>query len=521
MSLLLKQEEKEKQQTGTVRIIQEERPSGWIPHAKLVSKDLRVKIKKNYTVNETKGKAMLVEQISLGEEKTLSVIVQETKDKSWVGMEFVHSSKEDVKKLFKTVPRQQIDTKLMTYPLIAMLFISISLEFWLIYKLAWKKELILITKEDWIQIILATMLLFSLMGWFYYWVHKQDVQVSNFTTTRAPVSRSFQVYFAGKRYIIECPTYGGFFWHDEMPDKTLFGYSVDELEEWAKDENGESIVRQIRLLNSQIQVVRSQSVQLFQELQDMDQELIEKQLELAGLMRDPHADPSRKKQLEKEIDELKAKRAELQLGLDELKKESREEIEKAEQQIAVLGQKYVNAIEKLIGKDKALDEKKKEQILNAIATIAALEDEVAALRNTVVLLERSHAGLYEEHAHLSETFNERVFDSVARQTGTNYEISIITYDPETGTSRINSSSQKPLFDTNKIIVALVWGAILLGGLAMFWQLIKVIINAFASLHYAVALALIFFMALALLLLFRIANKAVAWVSGADQTIHMK
>ncbi len=490
----------------------EDRPSAWIPEAILLSEDLRCKIKENVIVQETKGKAYIVDQIKLSDSETMTTIVQQNKNGAWVGMEIIHPSSIDLKQSIREIRAVEKDQSPLFYPLFLMIGVLLALEAWMLWKTAVKKEPILITAAGWRQIVLGLVILLLIQGWFTFYVFQRRIHYSLFTATRKPVSRSFQVRLAGKRYTLECPVYTGFFWNESMPDELLFGFSAEDVER-ILGSAGEHIMTQIRMLRDQIRLLREKIMLHFENMKMKEKTWQKKKNEVIQSVH--NAEFENLSSLEKEEKHAKNE-------FDAARKEylsKKAEIEKAiaedQQKIQTLITQYKQVLENLRGQ-KITDEQMNE-ILHSQQIIASLRDEKAQLRDRIIALERSHAGMYEELMQVSETINERVYEGIARHMNTNYEVNILNHDPETGLPQSGTIRENEKVNWNVVLPPLFQGLTFLMLFGLLIYSIRWFSSAFAVLHPVVAILLLIAIIVVAIIVSSWVNKVISYSQGASET----
>ncbi|MHA1407169.1 MAG: hypothetical protein ACTSSG_07285 [Candidatus Heimdallarchaeaceae archaeon] len=511
MSQQLTQLSKEQMQFK-LKVKYETKPTTLLPTAQLVSNDLRVKVKDIGILFETHKKAWLVEQIELNENKLLSTILQQTTSGAWVAFEVVHDKDVEINKTFVEISRASKDLKIMMYPAYFLICILAFIEILLIKKTLFEKEVIILTKHDWQNILWITI---AVIGWFallFYYVQKQKLHEAYFQSVGLEYvsERTLDFYFLRKnrtlRYTIVLQCYRGYYYHPDLPKHELF------RENRVDKETLENIKHQLKLANDAIRVIQQKELELHEEIETLQNE--QRELQMMFLLQTEQDEVINDKLKEnKQILETKKQ------ALDELKKRIIIEQKEYEEKKVKLQKEFFDIIKDVYSLDeKKVSEQKLQEIIYAHQLSEKLRAKIADLRNINITTHETLAGLYDTMAQMQESFNQRVAEESARRTNTHYEYAIIAENdeivPRTETKTPKRSGDLGEKLLNVLLQMLIYAAII-GGL--IWGIIT-IIKQIATLNPIVATLIIVSMAIVLIVAYKMTNRFIKFATDTDQTI---
>jgi len=514
------QESTQEQMKFKLKVRYETKPTTLLPTAQLVSKDLRVKVKDVGILFETHKKAWLIEQIELNEEKVLSTILQQTTSGAWVAFEVIHDKDVEIQKTFVELNRASRDISIMMYPAYFLIGILAFIEILLIKKTLFEKEVIILTKHDWQNILWITI---AIAGWFallFYYVQRQKLHEAYFQSVGLEYvsERTLDFYFIAKtafknkktlRYTVTLQCYRGYYYHPDLPSKTFFQEDRVDLNTL------EQIKHDLKLANDAIRIIQQKELELNEEIETLQQE--QRELQLMFLQRadsDEHI-TEKLEENKKILDEKKA-------ALDQLKKRIAQQQKEFAERQQKLQREFYEIIKDVFSLDeKKITEEKIQEIIYSNQLAEQLRSKNADLRNIAISQSETIAGLYDTLAQMQESFNQRVAEESARRTNTRYEYQIVA-DPTQDVTLSGNVQQTPRRRSsgatdnllNVLISLIVYGGII-GGIT--WAIITIITKV-ATLNPIVAVLIILGMALALTVAYKLTNRFISFATDTSARV---
>ena len=503
------QEQLKEQMKFKLQVRYDTKPTHHIPHARLVAKDLSIKVKDEAGIMfETHKKAWLIDQIELTENKIQSTILQQSTIGAWIAFETIHDKDVELEEIFVEISKASKNLKLMTYPLWFIIGILVIIEGLLIKKTLFDKEVIMLAKHDWINIILISLSVMLLFILFFYYILKQVMNEGYFRINgHEYVSiETVEFYIELKsplglkrtaKYQITLQTYRGKYYHPDRADQLSF----------AKDREPLSTIKHIRqklkMARDAILTLREREYELDGDIDTLQQE--ERDLELLAIKKsitniesqisekkltspiiietkndkDPKKTTIEEEQITRDIikeliendEELKELRNQIKIKLDEKEQVKNQiELKKTEYQ-GLLGDLRSQFSEALGSSFKFDPEKDKDEqideILDSHNRAVYYKSKAADLRNTILHLRQNMGGLYHVNSQMSESFEHRLAVASAQVANTDYDYQIIAGSEEevalaekTGSETIARNKQARGIPFDRVInIFIVMGAI--------------------------------------------------------------
>ncbi len=534
---------------------QDRKPTHLIPTAQLISKDMEVKVKDNNIIFETHGKAWLIEQIELSNNKVQSTLLQESTAGAWVAFETIHDKDVDIQEIFVQTRKASRDLKLMTYPLWAMIAALMIIEILLIKKTVIDKEVIILTKHDWSNFAWISIAAISIFALFFYYLINKKVHEAYFRITGHDYIsvETLDFYFEMKtiltreqktmRYTLTVQIYRGTYYHPDKPEPDHFANDREPLS------TIKMLQHKIKMTNDAVTEIVQKQYDTFEELaalreeeRDLEHSAIKKSindLEENLQQENPKTNATNTKEGSKQTTEKQLNKDPIQELIDndtELK-EQRDEIherqEKFEQlkdnlstkldilegQLTQYRKQLFDAIKSEFTLDKKQDKTEQIQdIVDAHERAQYYRAELANYRNMVLNLRRNIAGVYDWSLQMDESTEQRVAAETARKTRTDYSYQILVEDSDGSTQPTNenqvvatSKRSGSSYASDRIINILVIASILAGIVGGGYWLATNLFDHFAD-KPGIATVILISLILLVLVGIKFANWATNYVS---------
>ena len=556
MSKQLQEFAKEKMEFK-LKVRYDQEPTTLIPTAELISNDLRLKVKEHNSniLFETHKKAWVVEQLDLSDQEQMSTIIQQTTTGAWIGFECVHPKDVVIKQTFIETSRANRDIKIMLYPMYFIIGIVIATEIWLIWKTLIKKDIIILTKNDWIIIAIA---MIAIIGWFTYIFHKMRnmklheayFEIKSLEYTKVD---TYDFYFKVKRstggtftlrYTLTLQVFKGNFFHPDLPRREK--KSATTKQENLQDLNTiENLKEELKIANDTLLVLREKEHELFVALDSLKKEQtkhylknVSDELTIKKPKDNDIVNPlviDELKSLDQDIILLREKSA---LELDEQITTTQKDLTDLRTKIAAqkknfeekqqqLQQQLLEAIEGVYIFNPERDKLAQiQELLNADQIAKKYRSQNADLRNIVLNLKQAISGLYDTNYQMQESFNQRVAEESARRTNTDYSYEIVAgSQADIALSEEATQKQKQRRSSSggfsiDVVRLLMTALVFLGGLAATIYGIIKIVEYFSLIHPIIALLIILAMILLVVALIWLANKVMARVTATDTSMRL-
>jgi len=499
-----------------LKVRYESEPNTILETAHLISRDLRVKVKDIGILFETKGKAWVVETLELNDEKMLSTVVQQTVGGAWIAFEVVHEKDVAIEKMFIEVERASRDLSIMMYPMYFVIGVLMVIEFLLIKKTVFEKELIILTRQDWQVIMWISIAVIGWFGFLLYYVRKQRIHEAYFQSIGLDYTteRTLDFYFLSQsilkqkrtlRYTITLQCLRGYYYHPDLPEKVFFSQDRTDILTL------EDIKHQLKLATDAIKVLEEKEFEIYEEIETIKSE--ERELQRAYLQHDDIELEERLKEISTLLKQKKDQIAEIQ---KEIAKTKEEKLKRK----AVLQKEFFDIIKDVFGIEFTTKHKeKKNEFLYAYDHIQKLRSVVADLRNQNITLKQALAGTYNTLTQLQDTFNQQVAEESARRTSTNYEY-LITDEDKLAQSE-KQQKQSSSVSGDMILNALIKLAVFAGVIGGLVYAIITIIKNVAALNPLVAVLIILGMAIALTVAYKLTNRFVSFATDTNARIKLQ
>lgn len=517
------------QMSHPLKVKYEKNPTTLIPTAKLISKDLRVKVKDVGIIFETKGKGWLIEQIEISNSQIVSTILQQTTSNAWIAFDVVHDKDVTIDKTWVEIPRSHRDMKIMMYPAWFTMAILAAIEVILIKKTLIDKDIIILSKDNWTNILWITI---AVIGWFalvFYYAQKLRLHEAYFQSVGYDYvsARNLDFYMTAKRSgkpitlrhteTVSC--YRGFYHHPDLPEKRPF------KEERIDKESVDAMRYELKLARDGLRQVQEREFDITSEIEVLNEE--KRQMQLIQINPGPEEVSA---QRIKDMDEIIALK---EVQLRDLKKELTEEHKKFEIKVEKLKKEFYKVLQSIYGfDDKKELEKTFEQLFYSAKIADKLRSKVADLQNQLITSRESEGGLYFTLAQQQDTFNQRVAEEAARRTNTTYDYQIISTTEEgeiipvttsgaeipgtvPGKKRFGVGSQ---LNTETLIPLLIKFSFLTGFVFGFIYLIKYTSDIFAKTNPWLVVVVSIGLIIGVIVVSNILNRILKFKSAADYTI---
>ncbi|MHA1910420.1 MAG: hypothetical protein ACTSYA_01880 [Candidatus Kariarchaeaceae archaeon] len=469
----------------SLEIKYDNKPSAWIKKAEKFADDLRVTVKDDIEIFRTQGKAYWVDRFPLpnnpsngsSEPEVVYNVIQQTTDGIWVSFNYITSAKTKLERTFRKVQATQYDQKLLFYPMIPLLLLSLGLEIFLVVKMV-RREFIFFTMNV-VKLSVANAALFIVLTAFlsYYIKHKSLLEANFSILAGEKMSILIDCYIDNssfipgldklrgkiKRYTMTVLCFTGFYWHDSWPDSELMGITSNQL-----SDGPQGLRKKIKTKDAEIIIVDKKLDILYSKLIDLEEKL--KQTGIIVLekskMRDYPEDLAKKHH--SDYDEL----INLRLQIHSLDTQ----IKELETKKGTMFKEYSQEIKKILNSKKDLEEERVKQIIDYNATIAAYQDEINNYRQSLIVRDNSNEGMKSQIVDLTETINARANISASMMASTNYTPSlIIGPNGESHGGDLHSTNKKEsVFDNISFdgIVQIFALALTIGFLVYLFQQLK-------------------------------------------------
>lgn len=427
-----------------MKVKHEKKPTSLLNTAKLISKDLRVKIKNVNVLFETHKKAFLIEQIQLSEKKMISTIIQETTSKAWVQFEVVHEKDVELKTTFTEVKRMQRDIKIMMYPLWFVIAIMAVIEGILLKKTLFDKDIIILSRDDWRVILwigVSIILMFALM---FLYIHRLNLHEGYFQIIGLDFvsEQTADFYMISKRigsrntetfrYTLTCTCFRGYYTHPDKPEKLPF------KKERKKLKDVEAAKHNYLLASDDLRLYQEEEVKIAEEIEDLRSE--EREL---NIVQQQQKKQIRDKPDGEEIEEEIIVDLPFSVVLNEsddalvilktMKEEKQTEqsaiqtlISQQKEIVQTLRQTYLSCLEDIYDfDDKELQKIEMSNLIDAFELNQSYRRINSQLNNRIIHLNETVGGLYDTMSQYQFSENQRVSEESSRRTSTKYSYELV------------------------------------------------------------------------------------------------
>lgn len=523
-----------------------------LPTARLISKDLRVKVKDVGIIFETHKKAWVVEQIEMSENKLISSILQQTVTGAWISFDVIHEKDVSIEKVFVEHTRASRDMSMMLYPFYLLTGIMLLVEILLLKKTLIDKEIIILTKHDWQNIAWISV---AVVGWFllfFLWLRKKKLHEAYFQCVGDEyiTERTFDFYFIMKnqigqkktmRYSLTAQNYYGEYYHPDLPkvehfkndrtDLNTIQHTRHELTR-VNDQLHEIRVRKMSI-NEEIDTVKQEQRELDQELDRMKTNNDQEQIDQIKTMTDktPPIITPQELMLDTRISENKEL---LDLKNDEFVKmqgDLNKEEKIAETKKLKLEKELYEMLKDVFSKNESIEKEEDfEQIIYAHQINSSLRTQLAQKTNIIISQAKNIGSLYSTQMQLDESFDQRVASESARISNSDYGFVVVSDPNDSRKSMIyNEGLQQKTntrgrggigANTNTWLNGLFTLLIVFGIVgACVWAFIE-ISKALSNVHPFYIILIVIGIGLILLLVNKLVSRAMKYARDDDSSVNL-
>lgn len=512
----------------SLKVKHEAKPTTILSTAKLLSKDLRVKVKDVGIMFETHKKAWLIDVKELSADKMISTILQQTTTKAWVTFEIIHDKDVEIDKTWVQIKKAQRDISIMLYPSYFVIGVLAVIEFMLLKKTLIDKDIIILSRDDWRVIIWISVAVIAWFVFVFFYTNKLMLHEAYFHSVGFDFvsSQNYDFYMTPKkalsktvtlRYILNCYTYRGYYSHPDLPEKLPFKAERSTL---AKIE---AIQNELKILKDTARNLLQTEADLSFQYSAAKTEEKELMLQLKNLSQEEES--STFKENFEDLEEVKAALSIKAAEILERKKSTTMTRGKASQNVESKQRDLYTELKTVYQFDeKKISEERFQELIYASQLNSKLRIELAETRNLLMIAKESEARLYSTLAQLQQFYKQSVAEEAARRTTTQYTYTIegetaegispaITPSTAVSTRRRGTSLNSDIL-TGLIVKTIVFG-LFVGGIV--WLVIYLVKNLGTINPWLAALA-IGFTAIILLIGNKIINKITNWGSDRDMSI---
>lgn len=502
------------------------KPTTILSTAKLLSKDLRVKVKDVGIMFETHKKAWLIDVKELSADKMISTILQQTTTKAWVTFEIIHDKDVEIDKTWVQIKKAQRDISIMLYPSYFVIGVLAVIEFMLLKKTLIDKDIIILSRDDWRVIIWISVAVIAWFVFVFFYTNKLMLHEAYFNSVGFDFvsSQNYDFYMTPKkfgktitqRHILSCYTFRGYYSHPDLPEKLPFKAERSTL---AKIE---SIQNELKILKDTARNLLQTEADLSFQYSAAKTEEKELMLQLKNLSQDEESVTF--KETFEELEEIKAALSIKAAEILERKKLANMTRGKASKDVESKQSDLYTELKTVYQFDeKKISEERFQELIYASQLNSKLRIELAETRNLLMIAKESEARLYSTLAQLQQFYKQSVAEEAARRTTTQYTYTIegetaegmapVTAPPSVSTRRRGVGMNSDIL-TSMLAKVIVFG-LFVGGIV--WLVIYLIKNLGLINPWLAALA-IGFVAIILLIGNKIINKLFNWSADRDMSI---
>jgi hypothetical protein len=510
----------------SLKVKHEAKPTTILSTAKLLSKDLRVKVKDVGIMFETHKKAWLIDVKELSADKMISTILQQTTTKAWVTFEIIHDKDVEIDKTWVQIKKAQRDISIMLYPSYFVIGVLAVIEFMLLKKTLIDKDIIILSRDDWRVIIWISVAVIAWFVFVFFYTNKLMLHEAYFHSVGFDFvsSQNYDFYMTPKkftktvtlRYILNCYTYRGYYSHPDLPEKLPFKAERSTL---AKIE---TIQNELKILKDTTRNLMQTEADLSFQYTAAKNEEKELMLQLKNLSQDEES-PNFQEVFE-DLEEVKAALAVKAGELLEKKKLITMNRGKGEIAVETKQVDLYNELKTVYQFDeKKISEERFQELIYASQLNSKLRIELAETRNLLMIAKESEARLYSTLAQLQQFYKQSVAEEAARRTTTQYTYTIegesvegmapVTAPSSVSTRRRGIGMNSDIL-TSMLAKVIVFG-LFVGGIV--WLVIYLVKNLGMINPWLAALA-IGFTAIILLIGNKLINKLFNWSADRDMSI---